>query len=116
MFSSSLVPVANPSTWSVTFHVDSGTGQSMCSCSLFALAPSKLLVFLDPSRFLESALPFFLVYGADGDPVVVLIHDCFLSQRSSINLLSVSQFQSDGVNTVDFLVGSPALSLRSVSS
>ncbi len=46
-------------------------------------------------------------------PFVVLVHDCLLSQGSSFNLLSVSQFQSSGLNSVDFTMGSPLLRIHS---
>ena len=51
----------------------------------------------------------FVVRTSAGLPVVAMIHDCLLSQGSSFNLLSVSQFQSSGLNYVDFAVGSPHL-------
>jgi hypothetical protein len=51
----------------------------------------------------------FAVQTSSGQPAVVLVHDCLLSQGSSFNLLSVSQFQSSSGNTVDFTVGSPML-------
>jgi hypothetical protein len=55
----------------------------------------------------------FVVLSSAARPTVVMIHDCLLSQGSSFNLLSVSQFQSSGLNAVDFTVGSPLLGVHS---
>ena len=45
--------------------------------------------------------------------VVVRIHNCLLSQESPFNLLSVSQFQTSHLNSVDFRPGSPNFSVQS---
>jgi hypothetical protein len=45
--------------------------------------------------------------------VVALLHNCLLSQGSPFNLLSVSQFQTSRLNSVDFRPGSPNLSVKS---
>jgi hypothetical protein len=57
----------------------------------------------------------FVVRTADDRLVVGFLHNCLLIQGSHFNLLSVSQFQSSALNSVDFSVGSPALSVRSPS-
>ncbi len=116
-----LVPtVVKSSTLSVLFHVDSGAGQSMCSCSdaFLSVRPCAIEV-IGVSGFLPilgigSAM--FVVVNVADTPVVLLVHDCLLSQGSSFNQLSVSQFQSSRTNTVDFSVGFPSLTLRSFTA
>jgi len=89
----------------------------MCSCpdAFLSLRPCAIEVL-----GVSGSLPvfgvgtaMFVVQAVSDLPVVVLIHNCLLSQGSSFNLLSVSQFQSSGINTADFTVGAPALTLRS---
>ena len=46
-------------------------------------------------------------------PVVVLIHNCLLSQGGPFNLLSVSHFQASRQNSVDFNSDSPNLTVTS---
>jgi hypothetical protein len=55
----------------------------------------------------------FVVSTAMQSQVVVLIHNCLLSQGSSFNLLSVSQFQAMTPNPVDLSVGAPSLFIPS---
>ena len=105
------------SALNLLIYVDSGAGQSMCSCpdAFLSLRPCAIEVL-----GVSGSLPvfgvgtaMFVVQAVSDLPVVVLIHNCLLSQGSSFNLLSVSQFQSSGINTADFTVGAPALTLRS---
>ena len=115
-----LVPVGGsslPSTCDVLFYVDSGAGQSMCSCpdAFLSLRPCAIEVI-----GVSGSLPIFgvgtamFVLTASQDlPIVALIHDCLLSQGSPFNLLSVSQLQAAGLNSVNFSVGAPALSIWS---
>ena len=58
----------------------------------------------------------FVIRTSTGLPVVAMLHDCLLSQGSSFNLLSVSQFQSSGLNSVDFVVGSPHLCVTTATA
>ena len=111
--------VSQPSTLNILFHVDSGAGQSICSCpdAFLSLRPCAIEIV-----GVSGSLPVFgigtamFVLRTTTDlPVVGLIHDCLLSQGSPFNLLSVSQFQSTIRNTVDFAVGSPHLSVSSPS-
>ncbi len=106
-----------PSTLSVVFHVDSGAGQSLCSCadafvSLRACAIEVVGV--------AGSLPIFgvgtAVFAASdaiGNTITVLIHNCLLSQGGMFNLLSVSQLQATRSNTIDFSSGSPHLRVQS---
>jgi hypothetical protein len=93
--------------------VDSGAGQSMCSCPDAFLSLRSCAVEVVG---VSGSLPVFgigtvvfVIQTSDDLPVVGLIHDCLLIQGSSFNLLSVSQFQSSGLNSADFAVGSPRL-------
>jgi hypothetical protein len=109
--------VALPSPFTILFYVDSGAGQSMCSCpdAFLSLRPCAIEVI-----GVSGALPIFgigtamfVVSTAIQSHVVVLIHNCLLSQGSSFNLLSVPQFQDMAPNSVDFSVGGPSLSIHS---
>jgi hypothetical protein len=68
------------------------------------LGPTSILQDHDPS-VVETALPDL--------PIVVLLHNCLLSQGSPFNLLSVSQVQASARNSVDFSVGAPTLTVVS---
>jgi hypothetical protein len=55
----------------------------------------------------------FVVVDAKQRPHIIFIFNCLLSPSGSFNLVSVSQLQASGQNTVDFGHNSPALSLTS---
>ena len=55
----------------------------------------------------------FVVRTISDLPVVVLIHNCLLSQGGPFNLLSVSHFQASRQNSVDFNSDSPNLTVTS---
>jgi hypothetical protein len=107
------------STWNVVFHVDSGAGQSLCSCadafiSLRACAIEVMGV--------SGSLPIFGVgtalfaYTHDTGLVsIILLHNCLLSQGGVFNLLSVSQLQASRLHSVNFSPDSPHLDLKSAS-
>ncbi len=102
------------------FHVDSGAGQSMCSCpdaflSLRSCAVEVVGVSGSMPVFGIGTVVFVVRTSADL-PVVAMIHDCLLIQGSSFNLLSVSQLQSSGLNCVDFAVGSPHLCVTTAAA
>jgi hypothetical protein len=92
------------STWNVVFHVDSGAGQSLCSCadafiSLRACAIEVIGV--------SGSLPIFGVGNAlfaythdTGLVSIILLHNCVLSQGEVFNLLSVSQLQASRLHSV----------------
>jgi hypothetical protein len=101
----------------LTFHVDSGAGQSLCSCpdAFLAIRPCAIEVV-----GVSGSLPVFgvgtAVFAAQsttGRTVVLLLHNCLLCQGSSFNLLSVSQFQFSPQHSVDFSNTSPSLMIRS---
>ena len=107
--------MSQPSAWNILFHVDSGAGQSICSCpdAFLSLRPCAIDIV-----GVSGSLPvfgigtaMFVLWTLTDLPVVGLIHDCLLSQGSPFNLLRVSQFQSTIRNAVDFAVGSPHLSV-----
>jgi hypothetical protein len=118
--SSSVLTLAShsqPLPLKILFHVDSGAGQSMCSCpdAFLSLRPCAIEVI-----GVSGSLPIFgigsamLVLTTSTNRFVVgLVHDCLLCQGSPFNLLSVSQFQASGRNSVNFSVASPSLSLTS---
>ena len=99
--------------------MDSGAGQSICSCpdAFLTLRPCAIEIV-----GVSGSLPvfgigtaMFVLRTTTELPVVGLLHDCLLSQGSPFNLLSVSQFQSSIRNSADFAVGSPHLSVSSPS-
>jgi hypothetical protein len=101
----------------ILFYVDSGAGQSMCSCpdAFLSLQPCAIEVV-----GVAGSLPIFgvgtamfVVTTTPALPVTILVHNCLLSQGSPFNLLSVSHYQASGRHTVDFSVGGPTLRIRS---
>ena len=102
---------------SMTFHVDSGAGQCLCSnkdafvtlqaCAIQMMGVSGSLSILGVGTAM------FLVVGTTAKSSIVLIHNCLLSPGGSFNLVSVSQLQHSGSNTVDFNRDSPTLTLQS---
>ncbi len=110
-------PTSLATPLSLTFHVDSGAGQSICSCpdAFLALRPCAIEV-----AGVAGSLPVFgvgsavfAVHTVTGRTVVALIHNCLLCQGSPFNLLSVSQFQSLSQNSVSFSTISPSLTMKS---
>jgi hypothetical protein len=106
-----------PIPLNILFHVDSGAGQSMCSCPDAFLS---LRVCAIEVVGVSGSLPIFgigtamFVVRTDADLLIVgLIHECLLIQESPFNLLSVSQFQAADQNSVNFSLGSPSLSAKS---
>ncbi len=94
----------SPTPLSLTFHVDSGAGQSLCSCpdAFLALRPCAIEVV-----GVSGSLPVFGVGTAvfavttvTGRTVILMLHNCLLCQGSPFNLLSVSQFQFASQNSV----------------
>jgi hypothetical protein len=55
----------------------------------------------------------FVVTGALGKEVVILIHNCLLSEGGGFNLVSVSQLQASGANSVCFDSGASSIRLQS---
>ncbi len=103
----------------ILFHVDSGAGQSLCSCpdAFLSLAACAIQVI-----GVSGTLPIFgvgtalfVVDDCAGKSAVLLIHNCLLSQVGTFNLVSVSQLQASGSNLVSFDNASPSISLSSSS-
>jgi hypothetical protein len=100
------IPLLPPPTpLRLTFHVDSGAGQSLCSCpdAFLALRPCNIEVVgvFGSLPVFEVGTAVFAVQSKTGRTVVALIHNCILCcQGSPFNLLSVSQFQSSSQNSV----------------
>ena len=98
----------------LTFFVDSGAGQCLCSISsaFSDLQPCRVEV-----TGVSGSLP---IYGSGtanfagqdhrGNPLVIRIPNC-LYGRCEFNLLSVSQLNQVGGNRVDFRLEAPALIL-----
>jgi hypothetical protein len=106
-----------PTPLQLVFHVDSGAGQSMCSCpdAFLTLSPCAIEVV-----GVSGSLPVFgvgtavfAVQSATDRTVILLLHNCLLCQWSPFNLLSVSQCKSFTQNSVDFAIASPSLTLKS---
>ena len=111
------MPLNLMSPLEILFHVDSGAGQSMCSCpdaflTIRSCAVEVIGVAGSLPIFGVGTAMFILQTAARG-PIVGFVHDCLLSQGSPFNLLSVSQLQACARNSVDFSVGSPHLSAHS---
>ncbi len=109
--------LSSPTPLCLTIHVDSGTGQILCSCpdAFLSLRPCAI-----EAVGVSGSLPVFGVGTAvfavrtiTARTVVVLLHNCLLFQGSPFNLLSVSQFQLSAQNTVDFSIDSPSLTVTS---
>jgi hypothetical protein len=89
----------------IVFHVDSGAGQSLCSCfdaflNLKACAVQVIGISGSLPIFgVGTAL--FIVSNWQGEEAV-LIHNCPLSEGGAFNLVSVSQLQASGGNSVSF--------------
>jgi hypothetical protein len=89
----------------------------MCSCpeAFLSLRPCAIEVHgvSDVLPIFGIGTAMFVVSTTIQSPVVVLIHNCLLSEGGSFILLSVSQFQAMAPNSVDLSVGSPSLSIHS---
>jgi hypothetical protein len=100
-----------PSPLNILFYVDSGAGQSMCSCpdAFLSLRPCAIEVV-----GVSGSLPIFgigtaifIVTALPDLPIVLLLHNCLLSQGSPFNLLSVSQLQTSARNSEIFPLERP---------
>ena len=98
----------------VTFFVDSGAGQCLCSDStaFSELQPCRIEV-----TGVSGSLPIygcgtanFVALDHNGKPLIIRIPNC-LYGRCEFNLLSVSQLNQVNGNRVDFSLGSPAIVL-----
>ena len=93
-------------------YVDSGAGQSMCSCSsAFAdMVPCEIEItgVAGSLRVYGCGTALFIVYDDSGKPFILRINNCLYDQ-GQLNLLSVSQMCQDPNNCVDFDLDSPAL-------
>ncbi len=111
--------MSQSSILNILFHVDSGAGQSICSCpdAFLSLRPcaTEIVGVSGSLPVFGIGTAMFVLRTTSDISVAGLIHDCLLSQGSPFNLLSVSQFQSSIRNSVDFAVGSPHLSVLSPS-
>jgi hypothetical protein len=105
------------STLFITFHVDSGAGQSLCSCSdaFLNLRACAIQVI-----GISGSLPIFgvgtavfVVSSGQGKEAIILIHNCLLSEGGGFNLVSVSQLQASGANSVSFDTGAQSIRLQS---
>jgi hypothetical protein len=98
----------------VTFFVDSGAGQCLCSVSsaFSDLQPCRVEV-----TGVSGSLPIFgwgtanfVATDHDGNPLVIVIPNCLYGQ-CEFNLLSVSQVHQVRGNHVDFSLASPEMVL-----
>jgi hypothetical protein len=74
----------------------------------------------DPAGGVSGSLPIlgvgtamFIVHNVHQQPHIILLRNCLLSPGDSFNLVSVSQLQASGQNSVNFHHDSPTLSLTS---
>jgi hypothetical protein len=102
------------SCFRVTFFVDSGAGQCLCSVStaFSDLQPCRVEV-----TGVSGSLPIYgcgtanlVALDHNGNPLVIRIPNC-LYGRCEFNLLSVSQFNQVGGNRIDFSLDAPAMVL-----
>ena len=105
----------------VTFYVDSGAGQCMCSCigAFSCLRPCAILVV-----GVSGSLPVhgvgtanFLVADSDGVERIWRIHNCLLCHKiegeEDFNLLSVSQLLRTKMTNISFGNESSSMTLKS---
>ncbi len=96
----------------MTLYVDSGAGQSLCSCSsaFVNMTPCKVEItgVAGSLQIYGSGTALFLVVDATSQPFLLQIHNC-LYGHGEFNLLSVSQMSQIASNTVDLSLHSPAL-------
>jgi hypothetical protein len=105
------------SSLNIVFHVDSGAGQSLCSCSdaflnLRACA-IQVVGISGSSPIFGVGTALFVITSGQGKEAVLLIHNCLLSEGGAFNLVSVSQLQASGVNSVSFDRGTASIRLQS---
>ena len=103
---------------SVTFYIDSGAGQCLCSCAsaFITMEACHLQVVGVAGRLTIHGQGTAVFLATSGDDEVVLrIHNCLFS-FGEFNLLSVSQCQLAEGNKLDFAVGNPILHLGSAFS
>ena len=96
----------------MTIYVDSGAGQSLCSCSsAFAdMTPCKVEIegVAGSLQIYGCGTALFLVNDAMDQPFILRVHNCLYGQ-GQFNLLSVSQICQNVHNSVDFALQAPAL-------
>jgi hypothetical protein len=101
----------------IVFHVDSGAGQSLCSCSdafLNLRACAIQVIGISGSLpIFGVGTALFVIASARGKEAVLLIHNCLLSEGGGFNLVSVSQLQASGANSVSFDPGAASIRLKS---
>jgi hypothetical protein len=97
---------------SVVIYIDSGAGQSMCSCSsAFADMISCEIEITGVAGSLQvygCGTALFLVNDDSGQPFILRISNCLYGQ-GQFNLLSVSQMCQNPNNSVDFNLDSPTI-------
>ena len=105
------------SSLNIVFHVDSGAGQSLCSCSdafLNLRACAIQVVGISGSLpIFGVGTAIFVIKSGQGKDAVLLIHNCLLSEGGAFNLVSVSQLQASGGNSVSFERGTASIRLQS---
>ncbi len=96
----------------MTIYVDSGAGQSLCSCSsaFVDMTPCKVKIagVAGSLQIYGCGTALFLVHDALDQPFILRVHNCLYGQ-GQFNLLSVSQICQIAHNSVDFNLQAPAL-------
>ncbi len=96
----------------MTIYVDSGAGQSLCTCSdaFMDLTPCKVEItgVAGSLQIYGCGTALFLVEDVSGQPFLLKVHNC-LYGHGQFNLLSVSQLCQNPCNSVDFNLDSPSL-------
>jgi hypothetical protein len=109
--------MSSPNDWkSVMFFVDSGAGQSLCSSSSSFSTMSPCYVELTGiSGSLQAhgcGTALFLARDNSDNEIILRIHNCLFCY-GDFNLISVSQFQQLGGNSVDFSLQNPSITVSS---
>jgi hypothetical protein len=95
-------------------YVDSGAGQSLCTCSsvFMDLTPWKVEItgVAGSLQIYGCGTALFLVEDVSGQSFLLQIHNC-LYEHGQFNLLSVSHFCQNPHNSVDLNLESPSPSL-----
>ncbi len=93
-------------------YVDSGAGQSLCTCSsaFMDLTPCQVEItgVAGSLQIYGCGTALFLVEDASGQSFLLQVHNC-LYGHGQFNLLSVSQFCQIAHNSVDLNLESPSL-------
>ena len=93
-------------------YVDSGAGQSLCTCSsaFMDLTPCKIEItgVAGSLQIYGCGTALFLVEDVSGQSFLLQVHNCLYGQ-GQFNLLSVSQFCQNPSNSVDLNLDSPSL-------